>query len=224
MNDKTRNFIMWTSRILPLLCMAAAIVWLLCSGRSLTVDDILDYTPSEPLLAMLFLWLAFALKSLSMIFPVLLLFAVSGQLFPLPVALAVNTVGIAITLTVPYLLGRASELSFTDKLLARYPRLQELRRVRETSSFFLSFIARAIGILACDVVSLYFGSTRLPYVPYITGAVLGFLPDLICATILGQQIEQFDTPGFWITLAVNILACVGSFFVYRWYKRKRGIA
>ena len=156
MNDKTRNLIVWTARILPLLGMAWAVLWLLRSGRSLTVDDILHYTPAEPLKAMLFLWLVFALKSLSMVFPVLLLFAVSGQLFPLPAALAINTVGIAITLTIPYLLGRASELSFTDRLLAKYPRLVELRRVREASAFFLSFIARAVGILACvSAVFLY---------------------------------------------------------------------
>ncbi len=214
---------MWVSRILPLVCMAVAVSWVLLSGRSVTVDDILNYTPSQPLLAALFLWLAFALKSLSLVFPVVLLFAVSGQLFPLPVALAVNTVGIAITLTIPYLLGRASELNFTDKLIQRYPRLLELRRIRENNGFFLSFISRAIGILACDVVSMYFGSTRLPYPAYIAGAVLGFMPDLICATILGQQIEEFDSPGFWITLAVNILACVSSFFFYRWYKRKKGL-
>lgn len=215
---------MWTARILPLAGLAGTLGWLLLSGHSITVEDILDYTPSQPLRAALFLWLAFALKSLSMVFPVLLLFAVSGQLFPLPIALAVNTVGIAITLTIPYLLGRASELSFTDRLLEKYPKLQELRRVRETSSFFLSFISRAIGILACDVVSLYFGSTRLHYPSYIAGAVLGFMPDLICATILGQQVEHWDSPGFWITLGVNIFACVGSVFLYRWYRRKKGVA
>ncbi|MDO4972636.1 MAG: VTT domain-containing protein [Eubacteriales bacterium] len=224
MNDKKRNFIMWTARLLPLLGLAVGLGWLLLSGRSLTVDEILDYTPAQPLLAALFLWLAFALKSLSMVFPVLLLFAVSGQLFPLPVALAVNTVGIAITLTLPYLLGRASELDFSEKLIARYPKLRELRRVRETSGFFLSFIARAVGILACDVVSLYFGATRLPYPAYIAGGVLGFMPDLICATILGQQIENWDSPAFWITLAVNILACVSAVFLYRWYRRRAGIA
>lgn len=215
---------MWAARILPLAGLAGAVGWLLLSGHSITIEDILDYTPSQPLRAALFLWLAFALKSLSMVFPVMLLFAVSGQLFPLPIALAVNTVGIAVTLTVPYLLGRASELSFTDRLLEKYPKLHELRRVRETSSFFLSFISRAVGILACDVVSLYFGSTRLDYPAYIAGAVLGFMPDLICATILGQQVERWDRPGFWITLAVNILACVSSVFLYRWYRRKKGIA
>ena len=215
---------MWIARILPLGCMGAAVAWMLLSGRSVTMDDILGYTPSQPLLAALFLWIAFAVKSLSLVFPVLLLFAVSGQLFPLPYALAVNTVGIAIALTVPYLIGRAAELSFTDKLVEKYPRLHEIRRIRERNGFFLSFISRAIGVLPCDVVSMYFGSTRLYYPAYIAGAVLGFMPDLICATILGQKIEDVRSPAFWITLAVNILACVGSYVFYRWYKKKKGYA
>ena len=188
------------------------------------MEAILAYTPSEPILAVLFLWLAFALKSLSLVFPVIALFAVSGQLFPLPIALAVNTVGIAITMTLPYLLGRASELDFSERLIAKYPKLNEVRQLREKSSFFLSFLVRAIGVLACDVVSMYFGSTKMRYLPYITGAVLGFMPDLVCATILGQQIEKYDSPGFWITLAINILCCIGGYLLYRWYKKKRASA
>lgn len=215
---------MWTARILPLIGMVTVGGLFLFSGRSLTVDDILNYTPSEPLLAALFLWMAFALKSLSLVFPILLLFAVSGQFFPLPVALLVNTIGVAISMTLPYLLGRASELDFTEKLLKKYPKLQDIRKLRENSSFFLSFLMRAIGVLPCDVVSMYFGSTKMDYLPYITGAVLGFMPDLICATILGNQIEEYDSPGFWITLAINIIACISAYFLYRWYKRKKGIA
>ena len=125
---------MWTARILPLAGMSAALAWLLLSGRSVTVEDILSYTPAQPLLAAAFLWLGFALKSLSMVFPVYVLFAVSGQIFPLPVALAVNIFGVAVTVSVPYLLGRASELDFTERLLEKYPRLQELRRMRPGSA------------------------------------------------------------------------------------------
>ena len=215
---------MWTARIIPVLGLLVLGGMYLFSGRSVTVQDILDYTPSEPLLAALFLWVGFALKSLSLVFPIYVLFGVSGQLFPLPVALAVNTVGVAITLTLPYLLGRASELDFSEKLLVKYPKLQDIRRLREQSSFFLSFLMRAIGVLPCDVVSMYFGSTKMDYLPYIGGAVLGFMPDLICATVLGQQIDDYGSPAFWITVVINIIACISSYFLYRWYKKKKGIA
>ena len=206
--------------MIPLIGLAVAVGLIVFSGRSVTVEDVLNYTPSEPLLAALFLWLAFALKSLSLVFPAYVLFAVSAQLFPLPVALAVNVVGITITLTLPYLLGYASELDFSERLTEKYPKLVEIRRLRENSSFFLAFLARAIGILACDVVSMYFGSTRMKYIPYITGSVLGFMPDLVCATLLGQQIEDYRSPAFWITLTINGLCCLGGFLLYRWYKKR----
>lgn len=221
MTDKKRNAIMWISRLLPFGCMAAALCWMLLSGRSVTVEDILHYTPAQPALAALFLWLAFALKSLSMVFPIMVLFAVGGQLFPLPVALAVNTVGVAIALTLPYLLGRASELSFSDTLMTRYPKLHELRRLREENAFLLSLLSRAIGLLPCDAVSLYFGSVRMPYPAYLAGAVLGFMPDLICATLLGRQIESAGSPGFWITVGVNLLACLVSVLLYRVYRSRK---
>ncbi len=223
MNEHKRIVIMWTARILPLIGLSVALGFFLFSGRTLTVDDVLDYTPSEPLLAALFLWLGFALKSLSMVFPIYVLFAVSGQLFPLPIALAVSTVGTAISMTLPYLLGYASELDFSDRLMEKYPKLAELRTLRENSSFFLSFLSRAIGILASDVVSMYFGSTRMKYVPYITGGLLGYMPDLICATILGQQIEDYRSPGFWIVVTINATCCLGGILLYRWY-RKRAIS
>ena len=224
MNEQKRKIIMWTARILPLLGLAVGSGFLLFSGRSVTVEEILNYTPAEPLLAALFLWLGFALKSLSLIFPIYVLFAVSGQIFPFPVALLVNTVGAAISTMLPYLIGRASELDFSDKLIARYPKLRDLRKLRETSGFFLSFLSRAIGVLPSDIVSMYFGSTRLPFPAYISGAVLGYMPDLICATLLGRQIEDVRSPAFWLTASINAVCCLSSYFLYRWYKRKKGIA
>lgn len=210
-------------RLLPLLCMGAAILLFLTRWKDLTVDDFLSYTPSEPLLAMLFLWLAFALKSLSIMLPVILIFAVSGKLFPLPVALLVNTVGIAITLTLPYLIGRFSGKDLTEKLMVKYPKLKQFRAMRSKSGLFFAFIIRAIGVLPCDVVSLYLGNTRLNYYEYIIGGVLGFMPDLICASIVGMKISDVSSPWFWGTIAVNITVCVVSMLGYRRYLKKHNL-
>lgn len=207
-------------RLLPLLCMGAAVLLFLTRWKNLTVEDFLSYTPSQPLLAMLFLWLAFALKSLSIMFPVMLLFAVSGRLFPLPVALLVNVVGIAITLTLPYLIGRYSGKDLTEKLMVKYPKLAQLRAMRSRSGLFFAFIIRAVGVLPCDVVSLYLGNTRLNYSEYLIGGVLGFVPDLLCATIVGMKISDASSPWFWGTIAVNICVCLGSMLIYRNYLRK----
>lgn len=210
----------WAVRLLPLLCMGGAVLWYWKTGRTVELEDLLHYTPSQPLLAVLFLWVVFALKSLSLVFPVLLLFAVSGRLFPLPVALLVNLVGIAITISIPYWIGRGAGRDLTIELQEKYPRLSELRELRHQNNFFFSFLVRAIGILSCDAVSLYFGNTRMPYLPYVLGGVLGFLPDLVCATVAGMQMSDLHSPWFYITIAINLLICTLAYLFYRAYRRR----
>lgn len=218
--EKLKRVFSQLLRLLPLLCMAAAAIWFLSSGRHMTIEDMLNYTPTQPLLAALFMLLAFALKSMTLLFPVMLLFAVSGRLFSLPVALLVNTLGIAITVSLPYFIGSASGADLTQQLMVKYPKLAQLRAMRQKNKFFFAFLVRAIGVLPCDVVSLYLGNTRLPYPQYILGSVLGFMPDLLCATILGMKISDMDSPWFWLTLGINLIFCTASFFIYRAYVRK----
>lgn len=219
-SKKLRLFLTGVLRALPIFGMGAAVIWFFVSGRELSVEELLSYTPAEPLLAALFLWLAFAAKSLSLMFPVLLLFAVAGRLFPLPLAFLVNTVGIALTLSIPYMVGRFSGKDLTERLMDKYPRLKEARELRSSNNFFFAFLIRAVGILPCDVVSLYLGNTRMPYLQYILGGVLGFLPDLICATIVGMKMSDWRSPWFWLTIAVNIFICAVSLVVYRLYRRR----
>ncbi len=207
-------------RLLPLLCMAGVVLWAVFRGGEFSVEAFLQYAPEDRVQAALFLWLAFAVKSLSLMLPVMLLFAVSGLLFPLPVALLINLVGIFITLSLPYGVGRFSGPDLTGRLMKKHPRLSELRTFRSRNNFFFSFIVRAVGVLPCDIVSLYMGNTRMPYAPYIAGGVLGFLPDLICATILGMQITHTDSPWFWVIVAVNLLFCLGSALLYRFTRRR----
>ena len=123
-------------RALPLLGLGIAVLWVLLSGQELSVDTILSYTPARPLLAFLFILLLYALKSLSLMLPILVLDAVCGILFPLPIAIFTAILGTAITLTLPYFIGRGAGPDMTGRLLRQRPRLQELRDLR--SRIYLS--------------------------------------------------------------------------------------
>ena len=136
------SFVLQLLRRLPLLLMAAGVLWLLLGDVEISFEALLRYTPQDMFQAALFLWLAFAVKSLSVMCPVLLIFAVTGYLFPLPIALLINAVGISITVTLPYLVGRLSGPDLTERLMKKYPRIEELRALRRQSSLFLSFIVR----------------------------------------------------------------------------------
>ena len=206
-------------RCLPLLGMAGALLWLWLSGETLSVDTVLSYTPELPLLAALFLLLLYGLKSLSLTLPILLLDSVCGVLFPLPVAILVATLGTAITLTIPYFIGRGAGPDMTEKLQQKHPRLRELREMRSRNELFLAFLIRIVGILPCDVVSLYLGNTRMPFPKYLLGGVLGFLPDILTATVVGMKADDRSSPWFWGAIALNLLVAGGSTLFYAIYRK-----
>ena len=208
-------------RALPLLGMAGAMLWLFLSGEKLSVDTVLSYTPKIPLLAALFLLLLYALKSLSLTLPILLLDTVCGVLFPLPVAILVATMGTAITLTIPYFIGRGAGPDMTEKLQQKHPRLRELRELRSRNELFLAFLIRIVGILPCDVVSLYLGNTRMPFPKYLLGGVLGFLPDVLTATVVGMKADDRSSPWFWGAIALNLLVAGGSTLFYALYRKRQ---
>ena len=208
-------------RALPLLGMAGALLWLWLSGDDLSVDTVLSYTPELPLLAALFLLLLYGLKSLSLTLPILLLDTVCGVLFPLPVAILVATLGTAITLTIPYFIGRGAGPDMTEKLQQKHPRLRELRELRSRNELFLAFLIRIVGILPCDVVSLYLGNTRMPFPKYLLGGVLGFLPDVLTATVVGMKADDRSSPWFWGAIALNLLVAGGSTLFYALYRKRQ---
>ena len=166
------------------------------------------------------LLLLYALKSVSLMLPVLLLDTVCGILFPLPVAILVATLGTAITLTIPYFIGRGAGPDMTEKLQAKHERLRELRQMRSRNELFLAFLIRIIGILPCDVVSLYLGNTRMPFGKYLLGGVLGFLPDIITAAVVGMKADDRSSPWFWGAIAVNLLVAGGSTLFYARYRKR----
>ena len=72
-------------RALPLIGLTALGLWLWLSGEKPSVDVIKEavrtYTDDKPLMVALFLLLLFALKSVSLMFPILVLMAACGALF-----------------------------------------------------------------------------------------------------------------------------------------------
>ena len=90
--------------IMTLMIIFAAV--LLITDKDISADQLLDFSPDNTVLAILFLWCLFAAKSLTIVFPSLVLFVLGGIMFPAPLAIAVNLAGIGITATVPYIIGR----------------------------------------------------------------------------------------------------------------------
>jgi uncharacterized membrane protein YdjX (TVP38/TMEM64 family) len=198
-------------RLAPLILAAGALaLWPL--RAHLTADRIAAWSPRQAALAGLFLWALYAVKSLSVAFPLSALEAAGGLLFPFPAALAVNLLGVMTAQIIPFLLGRREQTELAQ-LLLRYPRLEALqprRRPKETV-----FLLRLAGAGPGDLVSFYLGAAGIPPNAYLTGGFWGSLPRVAAATVLGSALWEFGSPRFWLSLLPGAVLTGISLFLWR---------
>ena len=116
MRKRVAEILMTIAKILPFVVMLALVALYLPNKDAVSVDSILRYTPDNLWLAALAVLAAYAVKSLSVFFPLLVLYAAAGLLFPLPAALLVNLSGLLVCVTVPYGIGRFAGKDLVDSL------------------------------------------------------------------------------------------------------------
>lgn len=205
---------------------AAALLVLGCAvflavRSDLTLEAVLARTPQNPLaLAAIFL-LLYAAKGATMFFPLLVLQAAAGFVFPLPAALAVNFLGMLIDLTVPYVMGRRAGQKLVGTILARYPKLEVFLEKQQDHAFFLNFLLRVFSCLPGDVVTLYFGATGVPLWQNMAGGGLGVLPGMVLGTILGKSLEDPASPAFWVSAGLSVGLAAASTVFYGLYLRRQ---
>lgn len=191
------------------------------SEEPLSVNTILRYTPDNVILAAGILLMLFALKSLTVVFPLSVLYLASGILFqPMP-AVLVSIVGLAITITIPYWIGRYSGKQVVQNICDKYPKAEQIAKYQETNIFFSCFITRIVGFLPGDIVSLYFGACDTAYGIYLAAGIAGSLLSILTTTVLGEKIQNPFSIEFVIVLLCRILVSLGAVVInYRLNKKK----
>ena len=160
----------------------------------------------------------YAVKSLSVAFPLSALEAAGGMLFPLPAALAVNACGVAVAQAVPYLLGRRQRGGL-GALRERFPALAALAPPAENGAGRAVFLLRLGGASPGDLVSMYLGAAGVPWRAYFVGGLLGSLPRAASATLLGTALWEIGGDRFWLSLGAGGLLTAVSLVLWRAWRR-----
>lgn len=204
-------------KVIPLAAvfvMAAILVGIIRkSGEPLSVEAVLRYTPKDPLAAAMVMIVFFALKSLTVVLPISVLYLSSGVLFPPAPAILVSTAGLGVTISLPYWIGRFYGAELVKKICARYPKAEKLAEYQRENCFFACFITRIVGFLPSDIVSLYFGACGVSYPVYLAAGVLGSLLSIVTTTLLGTKLSNPFSVEFIAVLLCRIAVSALSLLV-----------
>ena len=220
MKKETQTRIISLLRSIPfMLCILLIIIYLFPNG-GFSLQQLLNYTPESPAFAALFILFLYAVKSLSIVFPVIVLQAATGYIFPPLPALLLNTAGMLLSLLIPYGMGLFSGSAAVDRLEHKHPKIAAFAEKQKDHVFFINFFLRIISILPADIVSIYFGSMKTPLLPYLGGSLLGMLPGMIAVTLLGSSITDPHSPMFILSVIGTVCLAAGSLVLYRMLAHK----
>ena len=203
-------------KLLPLLVMlliaGGAVAFILTRG-SIGVQELLAWSPENKWLAALAALAAYALKSQTVVVPYALIATAVGLIFDLPAALAVNTLGSVVCISLPYLTGRGSDGVLVDALLARQPRMRAFYEANRRHLFLVSLVLR-VANLSNDILGLVFGSLKMKYWEYLLSSLVGILPAMVLYTVLGNDLDPLSAPVL-ICLGVDVASIAAAFLLLR---------
>lgn len=213
---------LWKGIPLTMLCLVILFTWLMFKkmGTDASLDAILRFTPDNPWLAVLVIFCFFAMKSLTVVIPLSLLYLASGLLFSPSVAVLISIIGVCITISLPYGIGYLFGKDMIKRIQVRYPAAKKIDQFQNENRFFTCFFVRIIGCLPGDLLSMYFGACRIPYWICIAAGVTGSLLSIVTTTLLGVELHDPFSLEFLLVLIARILVTVGSVWLSIRLKKK----
>lgn len=180
----------------------------------ISVEDILSHTPESLPLAALTLLGIYCIKSFIMVIPVAILYISAGLLFPTGWAIVISYACLIVELSVGYLIGYQINTDKINKLINKNKKVRHFFSLQNANSGLTCFFARLFP-LPLDIISLYFGASKVKYLTYLGLSLLGLSPKMIPYVIAGGAITTPLSPEFIIPFSISIAITIIIFFVYR---------
>ena len=225
MNITTKEFllhILKRLRIVPIILILALVLLVLENRDQITAENIRNYIPSNIYIAILIISALYAIKSITIMFPLAVLNMSVGMIYPIPLSILINLIGLLVCVTVPFLMGRVYGLEYIDTLFKRYPKAQRISDFKEKDTIFMAFIVKMISIIPSDVGSMLFGAMGVCYWKYLLGSMLSMVPHMIAVTYLGKTITEPLSIGFMIASGFTLILTILSIIIYYLLMKKQG--
>lgn len=194
-------------KYLPIIVMLiiAATAGILISCGALQVDRVIAAVDDNKPIAALVILALFAFKGCSCI-PYAVIAIGCSLIFELPLAIAINTVGTVLCISVSYLIGRFSKELTLEGTLEKYPKFRKYFNNATNCSFTFCFSVHTLHI-STEVQGVLFGLLRTPYPAYAAGSLLALLPSMLWYTVIGDSLD-FADPLLWLFLGLDIATVI----------------
>lgn len=159
-------------------------------------------------------------KSFALVFPPAVIFAVSGLLFDnLWVAILVNFIGVALSVIMPYYLGRFTGKEMLDTLKVKFPKIKKLDDFAGKNEFMVVYVVKASGIVPSDLMNVVYGAMNINFMKYFIASNIGMLPFNILFTLLANKGDLSNPYSLFYIIPIPVFVVIMSIVVKKMTKK-----
>jgi len=205
--------------LLRIVAVVLLLIVLLPRIQYLTIDGIVEYTPTSPLVAFAVFMFIYAVKAVVMVVPISVLYVASGIVFPFYQAILITGVGVSVAMTIGYLNGRHLGYLKVQKFICKYPKVGVLLDDKRGNILYLCFLSRLIPF-PFDLVSMFHGAVSLPFGKYVLMSLLGIAPKAIPLILTASHVTDMQSPQFITSLVISLGIVFGIVILQKKLKMK----
>ncbi len=154
------------------------------------------------------------IKSFALVFPPAVIFAVSGLLFEnMWVAVLVNFIGVALSVILPYYLGKFTGKDMLDTLKARFPKIKKLDDFAGKNEFMVVYVVKASGVVPSDLMSVIYGAMNVNFFKFFLASNFGMLPFNILFTMLANKGDLSNPYSLLYIIPIPVFVVIMSIVV-----------
>lgn len=154
----------------------------------------------------------FAFKAFIPLYPLSLVCAATGAVFPVYFAVPINILGMTLQYTLKYVFGKRLGPGGVNTILQRSETIRSIMKTDDAGNPWLLVAFRLIPFFPVNPVSQLYGSLGFKYWKFLLLSLLGYSPLLLSYTIVGRNVYNPLSAGFLLPLIV--LAALGAIVSY----------
>ena len=161
------------------------------------------------------------IKSFALVFPPAVIFAVSGLLIDnLWVAILINFIGVALSVILPYYLGRFTGKDMLDTLKEKFPKIKKLDDFAGKNEFMVVYVVKASGVIPSDLMNVVYGAMNINFMKYFVASNIGMLPFNILFTLLANKGDLSNPYSLLYIIPIPVFVVIMSIVVKKMTKEK----
>ncbi|MGL4848161.1 MAG: TVP38/TMEM64 family protein [Clostridium sp.] len=175
---------------------------------NIKIEEVLTFIEKKGTFAALIYLGIYVVKPFFLVIPTNIIAIAGGLMFGPIKGFILTMIGFFIAGTIAFFISRILGRDFVEGLLGG--KMLKLDENLEENGFKILFLLRLPPILPYDPLSYACGFTKVSYKHFILASLLGVMPETLCYSILGKNMDRPFSPEFIIPIVLLVIGLIFS--------------